>query len=127
MVILFSSYNRRIALKNTFFSSKNPRLYHYSSYAYLRQFKPDRIKIDKSFIDGLPFDIENAAIVKSIIALCHILGMKVTAEGVETREQAQFLMQEGCDEAQGYYFSKPLQLYELRALIKSGGEFKLPE
>lgn len=91
----------------------------YSSFQYLKQFKPNRIKIDKSFIDGLPADCENAGIVKAIIALCRSLEIKVTAEGVENADQLRFLMDEGCDEMQGFYFSKPLPIYDLIYLIDS--------
>lgn len=91
----------------------------YSSFQYLKQFKPNRIKIDKSFIDGLPADRENAGIVKAIIALCKSLDIKVIAEGVENADQLRFLIDEGCDEMQGFYFSKPLPIYDLIYLVDS--------
>ena len=89
----------------------------YSSFDYLKRFKPDKIKIDKSFIDGLPNDKENAGIVKSMIALCHALGIKILAEGVEKAEQLRFLIDAGCDEIQGFYFFKPLSVYDLQKLL----------
>lgn len=97
----------------------------YSSFDYLRRFKVDRLKIDKSFIDGLPFDAESVAIVRAMIVLSHALGMKVIAEGVERADQLKFLRQEGCDEMQGFYFSKALSIYELKALLASGAKLEL--
>ncbi|MCW8409818.1 EAL domain-containing protein [Legionella sp. PATHC035] len=91
----------------------------YSSFQYLKQFKPNKIKIDKFFIDGLPQDLENAGIVKSIIALCKSLNIKVVAEGVENAQQLQFLLDEGCDEMQGFYFSPPVPIYDIINLIDS--------
>lgn len=99
----------------------------YSSFEYIRRFKPDRIKIDKSFIDKIPHDTTNVAIIRAIIALSKSLDIKVIAEGVETAEQLKVLLNEGCDEIQGFYFSKPLPLYELNNLITNGAKFKFPE
>ena len=73
----------------------------YSSLNYLKQFPIDKLKIDKSFIDGLPSNKKDVAIARTIIALGNGLGMKTIAEGVETEEQKEFLRKEGCDEIQG--------------------------
>ncbi|MCW8471745.1 EAL domain-containing protein [Fluoribacter gormanii] len=99
----------------------------YSSFEYLKRFRPNRIKIDKSFIDGLPFDRENAGIVRAIIALCKSLNIRVIAEGVENAEQLRFLINEQCDEIQGFYFSKPLPLYDVRDLIDRKVKLVLPD
>ena len=80
----------------------------YSSLSYLVQFPCDVIKIDKSFIDKTPHSHDNCMIVESIVILAHKLGKKVVAEGVETEEQYQYIKSIGCDQVQGYYFSKPL-------------------
>lgn len=80
----------------------------YSSMAYLKDFPVDRLKIDKVFVGNLETESTNIAILKAIIALGHGLGIKVVAEGVETTYQQAFLHGIGCDEFQGYYFSKPL-------------------
>jgi len=80
----------------------------YSSLVYLKKFPINRLKIDKTFIDDIPYDNDDAAITKTIISLGKTLGMKVVAEGVENRKQLDFLMKEDCDEVQGYIFSKPL-------------------
>lgn len=80
----------------------------YSSMAYLKDFPVDRLKIDKVFVGNLETEPTNIAILKAIIALGHGLNLKVVAEGVETAYQQQYLHDMGCDELQGYYFSKPL-------------------
>lgn len=80
----------------------------YSSLSYLRQFKVDKIKIDRSFIQNLGHDHEAAAIVTSVVTLGHAMGLTVTAEGVESRNQMQLLHAAGCNELQGYLFSRAL-------------------
>ena len=80
----------------------------YSSLSYLKRFPIDRLKIDKSFVEGLPDVADDAAISMAIIAMAHSLRLSVIAEGVETEAQLAFLRSHGCDEIQGYYFSKPL-------------------
>jgi diguanylate cyclase (GGDEF)-like protein/PAS domain S-box-containing protein len=80
----------------------------YSSLAYLKRLPAEIVKIDQSFIRQLPDDEEDAAIVRSSIAMVHALGKKVIAEGVETKAQLAFLRGEGCDMIQGYLFSEPL-------------------
>ncbi len=80
----------------------------YSSLSSLRQFPVDRLKIDPTFVRNALINAEDAAIIKTIITLGHSLGIKVMAEGVETSYHADFLKKEGCDEAQGFKYSKPL-------------------
>ncbi len=80
----------------------------YSSLSYLRQFPADELKIDKSFIDDIPNKKDACVIVNTIIALAKSLGYKTVAEGVETIEQKEYLKENGCDNIQGYYYSKPL-------------------
>jgi len=80
----------------------------YSSLAYLKRFPINKLKIDGSFIYELPFDIDDAAIAKSIIALANNMRLTVVAEGVEQAEQADWLREQGCDQAQGYYYAKPM-------------------
>jgi EAL domain-containing protein (putative c-di-GMP-specific phosphodiesterase class I) len=80
----------------------------YSSLSYLKRFPVDTLKIDKSFVDGIGKDPESTAIVQAVISLAKSLGMRVTAEGIEAREQMEHLKALGCDQGQGYYFSKPL-------------------
>lgn len=80
----------------------------YSSLRYLSQFPLDTIKIDKSFVNNLPHNKNEATITEAIIALAHSLKLSVVAEGVETKEQFEYLQQRECDVIQGYYFSKPL-------------------
>jgi diguanylate cyclase (GGDEF)-like protein/PAS domain S-box-containing protein len=84
----------------------------YSSLDYLKRFPVTQIKIDKSFVDHSLSNKADASIVNAIIAIAHGLGMEVTAEGVETKEQFVFLSSLGCDAFQGYYFSKPLPAEE---------------
>jgi len=85
----------------------------YSSLGYLRSFPLNRLKIDRSFVQDLGSDPSALAIVRTIIDLSHILHLQVLAEGVETGPQLQLLRDEGCDEVQGYYFSRPVPADEL--------------
>lgn len=89
----------------------------YSSLGYLKNLPINRLKIDKSFIDSCMFDYNSQSIITSIISLAHRIGLKVTAEGVETLEQSNFLVQHHCDELQGFYFSPPLDPAQLIAFF----------
>jgi len=91
----------------------------YSSLSYLRQFPVDILKIDRSFISGTETPKENAEIVRSIVDMAHSLGLRVTAEGVETPEQLERLQSIRCDRAQGYMFAKPLPPDEIRSMIRN--------
>jgi diguanylate cyclase (GGDEF)-like protein/PAS domain S-box-containing protein len=90
----------------------------YSSLSYLKRFPIDVLKIDKSFVDDVTTNTADAAIALSVISLAHNLNMRVIAEGVETREQVQFLTERGCDEMQGYYFSRPVNAEAFTALLR---------
>ncbi|HTN28183.1 MAG TPA: EAL domain-containing protein, partial [Burkholderiales bacterium] len=91
----------------------------YSSLGHLRQFPLDYMKIDQSFVRGIPAREGDAAIAKTIISLSKLLKLPVIAEGVETPEQLAFLEAHGCEEYQGYYFSKPLPASEAEKLLRS--------
>ena len=90
----------------------------YSSLSYLKSLPLDKIKIDKSFVQDLLDDDDDATIVRAIIQLGKSLGMQVIAEGVETAEQEAYIISEGCHEGQGYHYSKPLPARELSAYLK---------
>ena len=89
----------------------------YSSLAYLTRFPVSALKIDRSFVAGSLTDRAAAAIVRTIIEMAHTLGFTVVAEGVETDLQAAFLRSLGCDEAQGYFFAKPMPAGEFARLL----------
>jgi diguanylate cyclase (GGDEF)-like protein/PAS domain S-box-containing protein len=89
----------------------------YSSLAYLKRFPINCIKIDRSFIQDLPHDADNAAITRAIIAIADSLKLNVIAEGVENEEQMDFLREHKCTEIQGYYFSRPLPPQEFAAML----------
>jgi EAL domain-containing protein (putative c-di-GMP-specific phosphodiesterase class I) len=90
----------------------------YASLSYLTRFPLTRIKIDRSFIGKITDDAGDAAIVRSLIAMAHNLGLAVIAEGVETEAQAACLLNERCEEAQGYLFAKPLPAAEFEAYLR---------
>ncbi len=80
----------------------------YSSLSYLKRLPVDRLKVDRSFVQDIATDADDATIVRTIVALGHNLGLKVVAEGVENEQQLEFLRDNQCDELQGYYFAKPM-------------------
>lgn len=92
----------------------------YSSLSYLKHLPVDKIKIDKTFVDDITEDAASAALAKAIIAMSQSLNLKVLAEGVETAEQLQFLRQAGCDEMQGYYFSRPVSAQVCEGILREG-------
>jgi EAL domain-containing protein (putative c-di-GMP-specific phosphodiesterase class I) len=89
----------------------------YSSLGYLRKFRFDKIKIDRSFVSHIGSDAEAAAIVRAIVRITHALGMRANAEGVETEEQVGMLRAEGCGEVQGFLFGRPMSAKSFAALI----------
>jgi EAL domain-containing protein (putative c-di-GMP-specific phosphodiesterase class I) len=99
----------------------------YSALSYLKRFPVNGLKIDKSFICGLPTDRGDVSLVEAIIAMARSLHIEVTAEGVETEEQLRFLRQRGCDFVQGYYLSEPLPAEKFNDLMEFGkGEISRP-
>ena len=85
----------------------------YSSLSHLKRFPIDTLKIDHSFVHDIVTDPDDASIIAGIIGLAHSLRMKVIADGVETEAQRAILARQGCDQYQGYYFSKPLPASEI--------------
>jgi diguanylate cyclase (GGDEF)-like protein len=93
----------------------------YSSVGYLKRLPIDMLKIDRSFVRDLPNDPENSAIAATIIGMTRSLHLKVIAEGVESESQRAFLLEQGCDEIQGYLYSHPIAAGELRQLLAQYG------
>jgi EAL domain-containing protein (putative c-di-GMP-specific phosphodiesterase class I) len=98
----------------------------YSSLSYLKRFPIDTLKIDRSFVHGIPDSAENVAITTAIIAMAHSLGLRVVAEGVETADQIAFLRTQGCDALQGYFLSRPLLPEAFTALLDANEPLGLP-
>lgn len=91
----------------------------YSSLSYLKRFPVDYVKIDQAFIRGLPEGNQDAAIIRAIVGMAKSLGLEVVAEGVETPAQLAFLREQGCDEAQGYLISRPVDAQSLADLLET--------
>jgi diguanylate cyclase (GGDEF)-like protein len=98
----------------------------YSSMSYLKRFPVGMLKVDRSFVRDLPGDTDDAAITQAIIAMARSLNISVTAEGVETAAQAEFLTQAGCTLTQGFYYARPLPANEMQALIEHRGDTPYP-
>ena len=92
----------------------------YSSLDYLRRYPVDRIKIAQTFVSDITSDIGDVAIVKATIGLARELKINLIAEGVETQAQRDLLLQWGCTEAQGFYFSEPLSADDVKRLLRVG-------
>lgn len=98
----------------------------YCSLGYLREFPVDILKIDQSFVKWMTGDPDSYVIARSVVALAHGLGMRVIAEGVETEGQLRLLAAEGCDDVQGYFFSRPVPASEIIELLRAGARYPLP-
>ncbi len=94
----------------------------YSSLSYLKRFPIETLKIDRSFLEGVPGDSDHAGIVSAIIAMAKVLELEVIAEGVETEAQLRFLRDGGCGRGQGYLFGRSVPAEELTARLRSASE-----
>ena len=93
----------------------------FCNFKYLLDYQVDRLKIDQQFVRQAAIDPNAAAVVRSIIAMSHGLNIRVVAEGVETQEQFRFLVRRRCDEAQGYFISRPIPANEFAAAVRACG------
>ncbi len=93
----------------------------YSSLSYIQEYDIDFLKIDRSFVQSLTKTSKNFALCKAIVMMAHALDIKVVAEGIESEEQKQLLVQVGCDFGQGFLFSKPMPAYEFEAMMQQRG------
>jgi EAL domain-containing protein (putative c-di-GMP-specific phosphodiesterase class I) len=91
----------------------------YSNLSSLKTFPISRLKIDQSFVHGLPEALGDSAITAAVISLGHQLGLGVTAEGVETAAQMSFLRENGCDDAQGYFVGRPMTAAAVETLLRA--------
>ncbi|PHV12849.1 EAL domain-containing protein [Chitinimonas sp. BJB300] len=98
----------------------------YSSLSYLRKYPFDQLKIDRSFVEDVHLNMENASVTRAIISMAQSLGIVVIAEGVEKTEQLGFLLQAGCAQIQGYYYSPPLPAKSCTQLLEKDGLLSLP-
>lgn len=98
----------------------------YSSLSHLKQLPIDTLKIDRAFLRNIPDDSNNNAITAAIVSMGHSLGMRVVAEGIETPAQLQFLEHQGCDEAQGFLFSSPLEPAQCAEFLQQGRVYCYP-
>ncbi len=89
----------------------------YSSLSYLKRFPVETLKLDRSFVNGLPGDADDVSIARAVITMAHSLGLKVVAEGVEKPEQREFLAHNGCDMMQGYLLARPMPAHECERLL----------
>jgi polar amino acid transport system substrate-binding protein len=90
----------------------------YTSFSYLKNFPADTVKIDKSMVDYILISKDDQRIVKAMIELGHNLGMKVVVEGIENKKMVDLLSSYGCDYMQGYYFAKPLPVFEFQKSLR---------
>ncbi len=92
----------------------------YSSLQYLKRLPIDQLKIDQIFVHNIATDISDKVIVRTIVVMAQSLNIKVIAEGVETEEQQQLLLDSGCTQYQGYLFGKPMPIEQFEELLKQG-------